>query len=164
MVWSALSRKKNLEIHANILYFRVMSEKPNPPDAVRLDRWLMAARFFKTRSQAAAACEGGRVKINGLASKPHKLIRVGDELTVRQKDRYRNVKVAGLAQRGLPPSEARKLYEEEIKEGLSDEVREQMKLFAASYRKARRKFKGRPTKKERRDLERTPLPEAGEDD
>ena len=141
-----------------------MSEKPDPPDAVRLDRWLMAARFFKTRSQAALACEGGKIKVNGLSSKPHKAIRVGDELTVRQRDRYRNVKVAGLAQKGLPPSEAKKLYEEEIKNELSDEVREQMKLFAASFRKAQRKFKGRPTKKERRDMERTPLPEAGEDD
>jgi ribosome-associated heat shock protein Hsp15 len=156
--------KKFLEIHPNILYFKVMSEKHVPPDAVRLDRWLMAARFFKTRSQAAAACEGGRVKVGGLASKPHKLVRVGDELTIRQKDRYRNVKVAGLAQRGLPASEARKLYEEEIKEGLPDEVREQMKLFAASFRKNQRKFKGRPTKKERRDMERNPFTRAEDDD
>jgi ribosome-associated heat shock protein Hsp15 len=141
-----------------------MSEKPDPPDAIRLDRWLMAARFFKTRSQAAVACEGGKIKVNGLSSRPHKLVRIGDELTVRQKDRYRNVKVAGLAQRGLPPSEARKLYEEEIKDGLSDEVKEQMKLFAASFRKAQRKFKGRPTKKERRDMEQSKLPRSGEND
>jgi ribosome-associated heat shock protein Hsp15 len=122
-------------------------------EAVRLDRWLMAARFFKTRTQAADACDGGRVKVNGLSSKPHKLVRIGDELTVRQRDRYRNVKIAGLAQRGLPPSEARKLYEEEIKDGLSDEQRGQMKLFSISFDRARRKFKGRPTKKERRDMD-----------
>src|SRR5512137_3007691 len=115
-----------------------MNDAITPPDAVRLDRWLMAARFFKTRSRAAEACEDGRIKVNGLSSKPHKLVRIGDELTVRQRDRYRNVKIAGLAQRGLPPSVARKLYEEEIKERLSDDVREQMKLFAASFRKAQR--------------------------
>lgn len=124
----------------------------------------MAARFFKTRSQATAACEGGRVKVNGLSSKPHKLIRIGDELTVRQKERYRNVKVAGLAQRGLPASEARKLYEEEVKNVLSNEVREQMKLFSVSFRKTQRKFKGRPTKKERRDMERSLLPQADDDE
>jgi ribosome-associated heat shock protein Hsp15 len=141
-----------------------MNDTTIPPDAVRLDRWLMAARFFKTRTQAAEACEGGRVKVGGFSSKPHKLVRIGDELTIRQRDRYRNVKVAGLAQRGLPPSEARKLYEEELKDGLSDEVREQMKLFAASFRNAQRKFKGRPTKKERRDMERTRLPQADEEE
>jgi ribosome-associated heat shock protein Hsp15 len=141
-----------------------MNDAINPPDAIRLDRWLMAARFFKTRSQAANACEGGRIKVDGMSSKPHKLVRIGDELTIRQRDRYRNVKVAGLAQRGLPPAEARKLYEEEIKDGLSDEIREQMKLFTASFRKAQRKFKGRPTKKERRDMERSRLPQEGEDD
>ncbi len=115
----------------------------------------MAARFFKTRSQAAAACEGGKVKVNGLSSKPHKMLHIGDALIVRQRDRYRNVTVAGLAQRGLPPAEAKKLYEEEIKNTLSDELREQMKTFAKSFRPTPRKFKGRPTKKERRDMERS---------
>jgi ribosome-associated heat shock protein Hsp15 len=139
-----------------------MNEKQEPFDSVRLDRWLMAARFFKTRTRASEACEGGRIKVNGSASKPHKLIRVGDELTIRQRDRYRNVKVAGLAQRGLPPPEAGKLYEEDVRNGLSDEMKEQMKLFSASFRDSKRKFKGRPTKKERRDMQRTqwPLPES----
>ena len=130
-----------------------MEDPSKQTGSVRLDRWLMAARFFKTRSQAAAACDGGKVKVNGLSSKPHKLVHVGDELTVRQRDRYRNVKVAGLAERGLPPSDARKLYEEEIKNILTDEIQEQMKLFSISFRKSQRKFKGRPTKKERRDME-----------
>jgi ribosome-associated heat shock protein Hsp15 len=126
---------------------------PETTESVRLDRWLMAARFFKTRTQAADACDGGRVKVNGLSSKPHKLVRIGDELTVRQRDRYRNVKVAGLAQRGLPPSEAKKLYEEEAKGVLSEELKEQIKLYSILAGRARRKFKGRPTKKERRDME-----------
>jgi ribosome-associated heat shock protein Hsp15 len=129
-------------------------------EAVRLDRWLMAARFFKTRSQAAAACEGGKVKVNGLSSKPHKVVRIGDEMVVRQRDRYRTVKVLELAQRGLPPALARTLYEEEIKDPLSEEMREQLRLVARSVRDAPRKFKGRPTKKERRDMHRTRL--AGE--
>jgi ribosome-associated heat shock protein Hsp15 len=139
-----------------------MTETKQLPDSVRLDRWLMAGRFFKTRSQASAACEGGKVKVNGLSSKPHKLIRAGDVLVIRQRDRYRNVTVIGLAQRGLPPAEAKKLYEEEIKSIVSEELREQMKVFAKSFRPAPRKFKGRPTKKERRDMER-PAPRADEE-
>ncbi len=130
-----------------------MDETRQSAESVRLDRWLMAARFFKTRSQAAAACDGGKVKVNGASSKPHKPIRVGDRLIVRQRDRYRNVTVTGLAERGLPPAEARKLYEEEIRMGLSEELQEQMKLVSRSIRKAPRKFKGRPTKKERRDMD-----------
>jgi ribosome-associated heat shock protein Hsp15 len=130
-----------------------MHDHPEQTEAVRLDRWLTAARFFKTRSQAAAACNGGKVKVNDLSSKPHKFVRIGDELTVRQRDRYRNVKITDLAERGLPPSEARKLYEEQIKNVLSDELKDQMKLFSISFKKAQRKFKGRPTKKERRDME-----------
>ena len=141
-----------------------MDNAIKPLETVRLDRWLMAARFFKTRSQAAASCEGGRVKVNGLSSKPHKLLHVGDALTIRQRDRYRHVTVAGLAQRGLPPAEAKKLYEEEIKNVLSDELREQMKVFAKSFRPTTRKFKGRPTKKERRDMERSLLPKADDDE
>jgi ribosome-associated heat shock protein Hsp15 len=132
-----------------------MTETKQPADSVRLDRWLMAGRFFKTRSQAATACEGGKVKVNGLSSKPHKLVRIGDSLIIRQRERYRNVTVIGLAQRGLPPAEAKKLYEEEIKSIVSEELREQMKAFSKSFRPAPRKFKGRPTKKERRDMERS---------
>jgi ribosome-associated heat shock protein Hsp15 len=130
-----------------------MAEDKTPPESVRLDRWLMAARFFKTRSQSAAACEGGKVKVNGTSSKPHKTVRVGDKLIVRAGGRYRNVTVAGLAERGLPPSVARTLYEEEAGMEPSDELREQMRLLARSARAAPRKFKGRPTKKERRDME-----------
>ena len=87
-----------------------------PQDAVRLDRWLNAARFYKTRSQAAEACDGRKVKVNGATAKPHKLIRVGDRLTIHHHTRYRNLEVLGLAQRGLPAAEARKLYHEEITE------------------------------------------------
>jgi ribosome-associated heat shock protein Hsp15 len=130
-----------------------MDEDRKPDDAVRVDRWLMAARFFKTRSQAAVACDGGKVKVNGISSKPHKLVRIGDRMTVRQHDRYRDIQVLGLAQRGLPPAEARKLYEEEPRTVLTEELQQQIRLVSRSIKKAPRKFKGRPTKKERRDME-----------
>jgi ribosome-associated heat shock protein Hsp15 len=142
-----------LEYPASIPYFSVMIEAKPQPETVRLDRWLMAARFYKTRSQSSAACEGGKVKVNGASSKPHKAVRLGDKLTVHVRDRYRNVTVLGLAERGLPPAVARTLYEEEIRMTPSDELREQMRIFSRSLKKAPRKFKGRPTKKERRDMD-----------
>ncbi len=123
------------------------------PETVRLDRWLMAARFYKTRSQAAEACNGGKVKVNGLSSKPHKMVRPGDRLTVHHHDRYRNIEVVALAQRGLPPKVARELYKEEIRQALSGEVEELLRLMKQADKKARSRFKGRPTKKERRKID-----------
>jgi ribosome-associated heat shock protein Hsp15 len=124
-----------------------------PLTTVRLDRWLMAARFYKTRSQAANACNGGKIKVNSKSSKPHKVIRIGDKITVHHHDRYRNIEVLGLAQRGLPPKLARELYHEEVKPVLTKEAKEYLSFFRKVEKKFRSKYKGRPTKKERRDLE-----------
>ena len=124
-----------------------------PLEIVRLDRWLFAARFYKTRNQAAKACEGGKVKVNGRSAKPHKLVRIGDQLTVQHRSRYRNIEVVDLAQRGLPPKEAVKLYNEEVKQRLSEEDEALLSLFYKASKKFRSKYKGRPTKKERRQLE-----------
>lgn len=124
-----------------------------PLEFVRLDRWLMAARFYKTRTQAAKACEGRKIKVNGSAAKPHKFLHVGDALTIHHRGRYRSVQVLALAQRGLPPKEAQKLYHEETKKKLSQQEKELLALYRDVEKKRRSKFKGRPTKKERRDLE-----------
>ena len=124
-----------------------------PLETVRLDRWLSAARFYKTRTQAARACEGCKVKVNSITAKPHKFLHVGDNLTIHHRGRYRDIEVLALAQRGLPPAEARKLYHEEEKQPLSNENEELLALFKKTQKKARTKFKGRPTKKERRELE-----------
>jgi ribosome-associated heat shock protein Hsp15 len=123
-------------------------------ESVRLDRWLAAARFYKTRSQAADACNGGKVKVEGDSAKPHKPIRPGDKLTIHHHDRYRDVEVLVLAERGLPPKIARELYREEIRQTLSDEAEELLRLFRQSQKKAKPKYKGRPTKKTRRELDR----------
>ena len=71
-----------------------------PIDEVRLDRWLMAARFYKTRSQAAKACEGRKVKVNGNTAKSHKIIRIDDEIILHHHDRYRTIKILNLADLG----------------------------------------------------------------
>ena len=124
-----------------------------PLETVRLDRWLMAARFYKTRTQAAKACEGRKVKVNGNTAKPHKFLHIGDKLIIHHRSRYRNVEVLGLAQRGLPPVEARKLYSEEVSQELSDADKELIVMMRKSEKKMRPKYKGRPTKKERRRIE-----------
>lgn len=122
-------------------------------ETVRLDRWLMAARFYKTRTQAAKACEGRKVKVNGITAKSHKFLHIGDNLTIHHRGRYRDIEVLGLAQRGLPPKEARKLYHEDVKQTISKEDEDILSLFRKATKKFRPRFKGRPTKKERRQLE-----------
>jgi ribosome-associated heat shock protein Hsp15 len=124
----------------------------NAPEAVRIDRWLMAARFFKTRTQAGKACDGGKVKVNGQTARPGKTVRTGDVVVVQQGGRYRNVTICHLAQRGVPPAVARLLYEEEESNMISEEDQEIMRLQRQLEKKVKRKFKGRPTKKERRDI------------
>jgi ribosome-associated heat shock protein Hsp15 len=124
-----------------------------PLESVRLDRWLMAARFYKTRSQAADACNGGKVRVGGDSAKPHKLIRPGDKMIIHHHDRYRNIEVVLLAERGLPPKIARELYKEEIRQTLSDEAEELLRLYRQSQKKSHPKYKGRPTKRTRREID-----------
>lgn len=117
-------------------------------DKVRLDKWLWAARFFKTRSIAKAAIEGGKVQCGGERCKAAKEIRTGDELSIRCGYDVRTVVVEALSdvRRGAP--EAQTLYRETAD---SIERREQ----AAQMRKAGAlgvQTDGRPTKKQRRDL------------
>jgi ribosome-associated heat shock protein Hsp15 len=119
--------------------------------AVRLDRWLWAARFFKTRSLATGAVAGGKVHVNGERSKPAKLLRVGDRLRVRVGPYEHDVIVRGLAERRGPARAAAELYEE------TPESRTARLRLAEQHRVApsmRYEGKGRPTKKDRREIER----------
>jgi ribosome-associated heat shock protein Hsp15 len=77
---------------------------------VRVDKWLWAARCFKTRSAAATACTAGHVKLNGAAAKPAKTVRVGDQLEVRTPGGLRVLEVAALSDRRGPATVARTLY------------------------------------------------------
>jgi ribosome-associated heat shock protein Hsp15 len=121
------------------------------PTALRLDKWLWAARFFKTRSAATQAVETGRVKLKGERTKPAKLVHIGDLLEVRAGPYTFQVTVRGLCERRGPASEARRLYEE------SEASQRERALLAAQLR-ANAAFgvyyKGRPTKKARRQLSR----------
>jgi ribosome-associated heat shock protein Hsp15 len=122
-----------------------------PPERLRIDKWLWAARFFKTRSIAADAVDGGKVQVNGERVKPAKVLKVGDELAVRVGPYAWNVTVRGLSDRRGPAPEAQKLYSE------SEESRLTREAVAAQVRAARPVnplHKGRPTKKARREIDR----------
>jgi ribosome-associated heat shock protein Hsp15 len=80
--------------------------------SVRLDKWLWAARFFKTRSIAADAAGGGKVQLNGERAKPAKPVKVGDQLVVRSGDYEWTINVVALSERRGPATVAQGLYEE----------------------------------------------------
>jgi ribosome-associated heat shock protein Hsp15 len=82
-------------------------------EGVRLDVWLDVACVFPTRSQAKAACEGGKVDVNGARAKPHREIRPGDRVAIGGSDgRRRELVVKELAERSIPKAQARRLYED----------------------------------------------------
>ncbi len=121
------------------------------PETVRLDKWLWAARFYKTRALAVEAIEGGKVEVNDDKAKRAKAIHVGDRVRVRLGPYEWRLVVQGLSERRGPASEARLLYEEEPEGKLARE------RHAAQLKTAHQAFgpeKGRPTKKDRRDIER----------
>lgn len=127
-----------------------MSETPEELK-VRIDKWLWAARFFKTRNLAAEAVTNGRVHLNQQRVKPAKELHVGDTVTVRVNEVEQTVVVCGLSKQRRPAVEAALLYAETPE---SIERREQVKQLFQQEVASRPRGAGRPTKKERRTLER----------
>jgi len=120
-------------------------------ETVRVDRWLWAARFFKSRSLAAEAAQGGKVHIQGNRAKPAREIRVGDQLSIKRGPYEWVVTVKGLAERRGPAKEAVLLYEETPE---SVQNREVTRARVQAEGPPPLRLRGRPTKKDRRDLER----------
>ncbi|MBT8497763.1 ribosome-associated heat shock protein Hsp15 [Pantoea agglomerans] len=124
-------------------------KKEKSSEEVRLDKWLWAARFYKTRAIAREMIEGGKVHYNGQRSKPGKVVELNAELTLRQGNDERTVVVADISAQRRPASEAQQLYRETH---ASIEKREKMaqarKMNALTMPHPDR----RPDKKERRDL------------
>lgn len=118
-------------------------------NGVRIDKWLWAARFFKTRSLATDAVNGGKIKLNGAPTKPSRDIKVGDRLDVFNGDTRWSVVVAALSEKRGPAVEARQLYNETAES-----------ITAREAEQARRKLEhepaadlhGRPTKRDRRQM------------
>lgn len=116
---------------------------------VRIDKWLWAARFFKTRSLATDAVSGGKIRLNGTPTKPARDVKIGDKLDVFNGETRWSVVIQALAEKRGSASEARLLYEETA-----------ASIAAREAEQARRKFEhepaaeihGRPTKRDRRQL------------
>ena len=116
---------------------------------VRMDAWLWAARFFKTRTLAKKACDLGRILSNGQAAKAAREVRVGDRLRVTNDGGDFEIEVLGLSEIRGPASEAQKLYCE-------TEQSKEMRLKVASERRAAREWEilpaGRPSKRDRKRI------------
>lgn len=118
---------------------------------MRLDKWLWAARFFKTRSQASAEVDAGHIEVNGERAKPAKPLRVGDEVRIRVNQLTYVVHVRELSDRRGPAAVARQLYEE-----TAESVRERERLAEQRRLAPTPAYEegGRPTKRDRRNLAR----------
>jgi ribosome-associated heat shock protein Hsp15 len=118
-------------------------------DAVRIDKWLWAARFFKTRAMASRACDLGRIEANGLRAKPAREVHAGDRLVVENDAGRFEIEVLGVSHIRGPASVAQTLYRE-------TEASREARLRAAEERKAMQQFAPlpaqRPSKRDRRRI------------
>jgi ribosome-associated heat shock protein Hsp15 len=119
-------------------------------EKIRLDKFLWCIRIFKTRSQASEACDKGKVKYNGDAAKASKHVSVNDEYEVKTEAKRWRIKVTGLLHNRVQYTEAIKYY---LDITPAEEI-ERIQFQAASFHTGKRPSKiGRPTKKQRRDLD-----------
>lgn len=132
-----------------------MTDSSNHPAAdlpaapVRVDVWLWAARFFKTRSLAKQAIAGGKVDVNGLGCKPAKMLREGDRLAIHRAEEHWEVEVLALAEKRGPASVAQTLYREtEASAAARLALREQQRLGSTGLLRPPR----RPDKQARRHI------------
>ena len=123
----------------------------NPLGRLRIDKWLWAARFYRTRSLAARAVEGGKVKLNGERAKPGKGVRPGDRLEVRSGELQWEIEVRAVALRRGPAAEAARLYAESEQ---SRARRERMIAMRRAGPHSAHDTHGRPTKRDRRMIRR----------
>ena len=122
-----------------------------PMDSVRIDKWLWAARFFKTRALAAKACDLGRIQANGNDAKPARDVRPGDRLQIRTERGDFEVEVKALSQMRGPAAVAQTLYEESE---ASREARAQLAAQRKAMAEVGAADTGRPTKRDRRLINR----------
>jgi ribosome-associated heat shock protein Hsp15 len=128
----------------------VAADKAPAPSGLRLDVWLDVACLFRTRSEAQKACRNGKVAVNGVTAKPHRDVRVGDELRIeRPLGRVQTVTVRGLADRHIAKAEARALYDDTTPPPSEEEVamRRLERVFRATIAPRQR-----PDKRDRRLL------------
>src|SRR3954452_3836025 len=119
-------------------------------DRVRIDKWLWAARFFKTRGAATGAAAGGHVHVDGERVKPARDVKVGDRLEIRRGQQLFTVTIMGLAERRGPASAAAALYEEDPE---SIAARERQREERRLAKPIGADLSARPTKRDRRRLD-----------
>jgi len=117
---------------------------------MRLDKWLWAARFFKTRSAAAAAVDGGKVDVGGERAKRARLVHAGETVTIRRPPYEQHVLIRGLAELRGPAAVAAKLWEETAE---SKATRERLAFQLKNAPTLTFTGGGRPTKRDRREIE-----------
>lgn len=117
---------------------------------IRVDKWLWAARFFKTRTLASDAVDGGKVQLNGNRVKPAKEVKAGDRLAITVGDQRWDIEVLALSDKRGPASQARLLYAEDE---ASQKRREQAQEARPLTTDPSLERHGRPTKRDRRQLE-----------
>ncbi|QCU77222.1 RNA-binding S4 domain-containing protein [Citricoccus sp. SGAir0253] len=122
-----------------------MPNAPQPPSQVRLDAWLWGVRMFKTRSAATAACRAGHVRLNGQPAKAAQVVKPGDTIRLRQPGRERILEVTGLLAKRVGAAEAARHYADHSPPPVPRE------LLAVPLRD---RGTGRPTKRDRRQMER----------
>lgn len=120
-------------------------------NGTRIDKWLWAARFFKTRSLATDAVNGGKVKLNGTACKPAREIETGDSLDISNAETRWQVRVIALSEKRGPATEARQLYEESAESIAAREAEQMRRKFTLE---PSAEIHGRPTKRDRRNIDR----------
>lgn len=117
----------------------------------RLDKWLQVSRMFRARSRATAACSAGRVTVNGQQAKAHRQLKVGDRIEFRIRDWKRILVVRELRDRPLPKAEAPRLYEDLSPPRPEPPDRDAQAVAVPAHR---RRGAGRPTKRDRRLIDR----------
>lgn len=120
-------------------------------DSMRLDKWLWAVRFFKTRKLAAEAVQGGKVHLNGLRSKPGKEVHIGSRLTISKGPFEWDIEVASIPKQRRPASEARHFY---VESEQSHEQRQKLTAQIRAEKASRPQAAHRPNKRERRLIHR----------
>jgi ribosome-associated heat shock protein Hsp15 len=127
-----------------------VSDRPPDLAGIRLDIWLDVACLFRTRSEAQAACKGGKLTVNGQSARSNRLIRPGDEILIgRPFGRTQRVTVKALAERHVPKVEARRLYDDLTPKPTMEEI--EMRRIERVYRAAMSPPRA-PDKRERRQI------------
>ena len=118
-------------------------------DSIRIDKWLWTARFFKTRSLATEAVNGGKVHLNGQRVKAGRVVKVGDDMSIQKDSTFYEIKILGINKTRRPAKEAQQLYEETELSIARREQELQIKKLAAATRPVPQR---RPDKRQREQL------------